>query len=196
MTFIVIDGVDGCGKSTQAKVLADRIGALHLQSPGRTRVGDHVRAFVKDPANSDTSPYADALLFAAAQAELTQKVILPHIAQGGIVVCERWTSSSLVYQGIVEKFSWKDSCWIDRIQKHAAVPDLTIVLDVPEEQAFGQVAMRAVDHPDRYDERNLEFFRTVRRGFLDLAHLRGWKLVDGTGTVEEVAEEIRKVVGQ
>lgn len=195
MTFIVIDGVDGCGKSTQAKILADRIGALHLQDPGTTDVGKMVRAFVKDPTKKAQSE-PTVLLFAAARAELSIMTLQGVRADGRTAVCERWTSSTLVYQGILEGFSPKAMKWIDEVNVCAEKPDITIILDVPTELAFARVAKRVQRDPDRFDERDMDFFQEVRCGFLELAAVRGWKVIDGTGTMAEVSVRIKKVVGR
>jgi dTMP kinase len=127
--FVTFEGIDRSGKTTQARMLCDALGerALAVREPGGTQVGERVRELLKDPA-AEIGPHAEALLFAAARAELVERVIRPALADGRVVVSDRFLDSSLAYQGAGRGLGVGEVAGINRWATGGLVPDLTILL--------------------------------------------------------------------
>lgn len=189
--FITLEGADGCGKSTQAAILADRIAAtgrevVRLREPGGTAVSEKIRALVLDPENSEMAPECELLLFEASRAQLVRQVIEPALARGAVVVCDRFYDSTFAYQAagrsLVEQTiraaNALGSCGVD--------PDRTLVLDMDTDAALARATR---DGADRMEAEGVAFQRRVREGYLRLVaeEPRRVRRVDATGTVEEVA---------
>jgi dTMP kinase len=134
--LITFEGPEGCGKTTQLRLLAAYLrdqghDVLTTREPGGTPIGDRVRAILLDPAHTEMLPPAEFLLFSAARAQHVGQVIRPHLARGGIVLCDRYADSSLAYQGYGHQLDL-DVLWaITRFATGGLLPDLTIYLDVP-----------------------------------------------------------------
>ncbi len=167
--LLSFEGIDGCGKTTQACLLTERLGGLTVQpllvrEPGGTPVGEHLRTLLLDRASA-LSLEAEILLFAAARTELVRAVIAPALAAGRTVICDRFTDSTLAYQG----YGYGgDRVWIGCLNRRAArglQPRRTFLLDLPVEAA----AARRHGAGDRVESRDLSFHRRVRQGYLELA---------------------------
>jgi dTMP kinase len=191
--FIVFEGGEGTGKSTQAALLAARLGAVLTHEPGGTVVGARIRAIVLDPGVGTTLDVrAEALLMAADRAQHVAEVIRPALAGGVDVVSDRFAGSTLAYQGFARGLP------IDELSRMSAwatddlEPDLVILLDVPESVA----ASRMVGAPDRMEAAGDEFHRKVAEGYRALAASQPgrWVVVEGSGTVEEVEARVVGVV--
>jgi dTMP kinase len=188
--FIALEGGEGSGKSTQAKLLADALGALATFEPGDTALGVGIRAVLLDPATASLDDRAEALLMAADRAQHVAEVIRPALAQGRHVVCDRYFGSSVAYQGYGRGLS---TDWIATLSAWATdglMPDLTVLLDVPANVA----AARASSKPDRFESAGDAFHRRVLEGYRALAADPSWVIVDGAGPVDEVAVAVRAVV--
>lgn len=167
--FITLEGIDGSGKSTQARRLVACLqacgrGALHTREPGGTPLGERLRQIVLDPARPAPTPLAEALLMAADRAQHVAEVVRPALAGGRTVVCERYVDSSLAYQGYG---AGVDLAVIRRINEAATgglTPDLTLLLDMPAASRW-----QAVRRPDRIEALGQPFLEKVREGFLALA---------------------------
>lgn len=170
--FITLEGIEGAGKTTQASLLAARLAdlcipCLLVREPGGTPLGEEVRDALLRPRAGDLLPLTEALLFSAARAELTSKVILPALAQGQWVVCERYVDSTLAYQGFGGGVSLDVLRTLNSWSSYGVVPDLTLLLDLDPELAFSQrIRWKRLD---RVEARPLEFHRRVREGFLKIA---------------------------
>jgi len=133
--FITFEGPDGSGKTTQARLLAARLrgqghDVIYVREPGGTAIGDQIRQIVHDVRNVEMQPRAELLLYSASRAQLVEQVIRPHLARGGIVICDRYADSSLAYQGYGRGL---DLDMVQRIQAFATgglTPDLTFYLDL------------------------------------------------------------------
>ena len=199
--FITLEGPDGSGKTTAARHLAEWLRsrgepAILTGEPGGTPLGEEVRRLVlhSKSVSDDLDPRADALLFAAARAQHTARVILPALARGDHVVCARYLDSSLVYQGAAYGI---DAAEIRRLQGFATydtVPDMTILVDVPVE--VGLARKRRGEWNRFEDTEGVAFFEKVRRAYLELAAAEPerYRVVDGSGGVPETDVAVRAAV--
>jgi dTMP kinase len=187
--FVVLEGVDGCGKSTQTALLAARLGdggreVVTTHEPGATPAGAAIRALVLGDEPID--PRTEALLIAADRAEHTARVLRPALERGAVVVCDRYVPSSLAYQGVARGLG------VDEVERLSAWatgdlrPDVVVVLDVAPEVT----ASRRTGPRDRMEREDAQFRHAVRQGYLDLASRYGWAVVDGSRPVDEVSEAV------
>ncbi len=191
--FVVLEGGDGCGKSTQARLLVSRLRDLGREvvatrEPGATEAGAAIRSLVL--GGGDLDPRAEALLIAADRAEHVAEVIRPALERGAVVVSDRYVPSSLAYQGVARGLGVDEIARLSDWATGGLAPDIVIVLDVPAREAAGRRA-----GPEDRMEREPDAFRvTVNQAYRDLAVRFGWTVVDGSAPVEEVAEEIWEAV--
>ncbi|MCX6392151.1 MAG: dTMP kinase [Actinobacteria bacterium] len=185
--FVSLEGPDGVGKTTQAALLAERLRAMGLEvvqcrEPGGTELGERVRAVLLDPQVT-MGDRAEALLFAAARAEITQEVIAPAVERGAWVVCDRFIDSSLVYQGIARGIGIEPILDVSLFATGGVLPARTLVLHGVD---------RRDDEPDRMEAAGADFHARVAAGFIELAALEPERirLVDARGAQDEVAGRI------
>jgi dTMP kinase len=192
--FVVLEGGEGVGKSTQAALLAKHLGAVLTREPGGTAIGESLRQLLLDPSLPAPTARAETLLMLAARAEHVAQVIEPALAEGRDVVCDRYSGSTLAYQGYGRGLDPDELARLDRWATGGRQPDLVVLLDLPVEVAMKRLAASGAD---RFEGEGYEFWERVRLGFLRLAasDRSHWRTVDASGTVEEVATEIRKAVG-
>lgn len=191
--FIALEGGEACGKSTQAARLAQRLGAVLTREPGGTAFGERVRDILLDVSTVGLDPRAEALLMAAARAQHVAEVVEPALAAGRDVVTDRYAHSSLAYQGFGRGLDLDEVRRLTDFATRCLWPDLVILLDVPADVAH---ARRGV--PDRFETEDAGFHERVVTGFRTLAAMEPerWVVVPATGTVDEVAESVWKVVSQ
>lgn len=189
--FITLEGADGCGKSTQAAILADRIAAtgrevVRLREPGGTAVSEKIRALVLDPENSEMAPECELLLFEASRAQLVRQVIEPALARGAVVVCDRFYDSTFAYQAAGRSLAESTIRAANALGSCGVAPDRTLVLDMDTDDALSRATR---DGADRMEAEGVAFQRRVREGYLRLVaeEPRRVRRVDAAGTVEEVA---------
>ncbi|MCU1493900.1 MAG: thymidylate kinase [Acidimicrobiaceae bacterium] len=186
----MLEGGEGVGKSTQAGLLARRLDAVVTREPGGTALGERARALLLDPSVGDVEPRAELLLMVAARAQHVGEVILPALASGRDVVCDRFTGSTIAYQGYGRGLPLEEVEQACAIASGRLVPDLTVLVELDEQVA----ASRRSAVPDRIEAEDAEFHARVRAGFQMLAEQCGWAVVDGGGSPEKVAEDIAEVV--
>ncbi len=186
--FIVFEGGEGSGKSTQSAILADRLDAILTRQPGGTDIGAALRAILLDTGTVALAPRAEALLMAADRAQHAAELIRPALAAERHVVCDRYTYSSVAYQGHGRGLDPQRVRDISAWATEELWPDLVVLLDVDPSAA----ATRLVRELDRFEQAGDEFHRAVRDGFLAqaLAEPERWVVIDGTGTVDEVARAV------
>jgi dTMP kinase len=187
--FVVLEGGDGSGKSTQVTFLVDRLRDLGREvvatrEPGATEVGRAIRGLVLDGGDLDAR--TEALLIAADRAQHVAQVVRPALERGAVVVSDRFVPSSLAYQGVARGLGVDEVARLSHWATAALTPDLVIVLDVPAVEAAG----RRAGPKDRLEREPDAFRSAVNRAYRDLAGRYGWAVVDGTAPVGEVAESI------
>ncbi|MEZ5181828.1 MAG: dTMP kinase [Acidimicrobiales bacterium] len=192
--FVVFEGGEGCGKSTQARRLADRWGAMLTFEPGGTPVGAKLREILLSPETGDLEPRAEALLMAADRAHHVATKIRPALLRGRDVVCDRFVGSSLAYQGHARGLGIEEVRAINRFGTDDLVPDLVVLLVVPEDVAAER--MRASGQLDRLEAAGDEFHRKVAEAYQMLAAHEPdrWVVVDGTGPADEVERRVLATV--
>jgi dTMP kinase len=191
--LVVFEGMDGCGKSTQAALLASSLGALLTSEPGATSLGTELRSILLDGRDRNVSVRAEALLMAADRAEHVAEVIQPALADGRWVVCDRFTASTLAYQGYGRGIDLDELFPVAAFAARGVVPDLQILLDLPVDVARDRTK-RADD--DRLERLGRDFQARVRDGYLALASLdpEHWVVLDAAGTVSDIEEQIAREV--
>lgn len=194
--FVVIDGLDGCGKSTQTELLSEwlvqqGIEVVRYRDPGTTAIGEQIRNILLDPVNKKMDTRTELLLYMAARAQLWAEKISPSLDLGKWVVLDRWLSSTCAYQGFAGGFGIENVISIAEDSLKKTWPDLTIILDVDLETA----KPRLDDKPDRMEQKGDAYHEKVRQGFLELAKNRdGFAVVDASGTIENVHNQLLKVI--
>jgi dTMP kinase len=194
--FITFEGPDGSGKSTQARMLAERLrGAGHavLESvePGGTPIGQQIRRILLDPANKELTATAELLLMFAARAQNVEQWILPALDQGKIVISDRFTDSSIAYQGAGRGLGRNTVLELNRIACHGAVPDLTLCIDIDSETGLSRALARGGGET-RLEEQTIDFHHKVREAYHELARRepQRFRLIDGRGTPEAIAAKV------
>ncbi len=194
--FIVLDGPDGCGKSTQVKLLAQwlqRQGAATktFRDPGDTAIGEKIRGILLNPEHIKMSTATEVLLYMAARAQLWLEKIAPALEQKKCVILDRWLSSTCAYQGYAGGFGNNQVIQLAINSLKMPWAELTIILDVDLETA----ANRLSGQPDRMEAKPRKYHLKVREGFLLLAKGRkDFVVVDGAGGIETVHEKVIEVV--
>lgn len=185
--LIALEGGDACGKSTQAALLAERLGAVLTREPGGTTVGERVRDVLLDAALVALDPRAEALLMASARAQHVSEVVAPALAAGRHVVTDRFSHSSLAYQGYGRGLDIEDLRWLSEWATGGLWPDVVVLLDLPLGFALASPAS-----PDRFEAEGGAFHERVRAGFRALAagDPERWRVVDAAGTIDEVAARV------
>jgi dTMP kinase len=192
--FIAFEGGEGSGKTTQARLIAiwlreQGYDVVATHEPGATKIGMRLRALLLDTAHAGMSPHCEALLYAADRAEHVAKVIDPALARGAVVVSDRYTDSSLAYQGGGRGLLTGDVAWLNSWATEGREPDLTILLDMDPMEGLSRRARSA----DRLEAEPLEFHRRVRAAFLTLARAKPdhYLIMDATAPVGGITEQIK-----
>lgn len=190
--FIAFEGGEGAGKSTQAKLLADRLTAegysvVQTREPGGTPTAEKIRNVLLDPAITDLPDRSEALLFAAARADHAQNLIRPALADGAVVICDRYIESSVAYQGYGRNLNGDYIQSLSEWATEGLLPDFTVYLDVPAE-----VSLDRRKGTDRMEIQSLDFHTTTQQAFRDLAKnsTKPHIVVDATKPIEEIAQII------
>ncbi len=203
--FITLEGPEGSGKSTHAKTLVARLAAenypvIAVREPGGTRLGEAIRRLLQQDAGDEPfCPEAELFLFLASRAQLVTRVILPALAKGVHVVCDRFADSTSAYQGYGRGVDLDRILAINDLAVQGLTPDLTLLLDIPVAAGFARLRARQAggqSSPDRIERESPAFHERVRAGFLDLARRwpRRFQRLDTSGAPEEVAGEIWRAV--
>lgn len=199
--FIALEGGEGAGKSTQARLLADALGrrgieAVVTREPGGTAGAEAIRSLLLDAAGEGWNPRAEALLFAAARSEHVDRLIRPALAEGKWVICDRFIDSSRAYQGGAGGLADEDILALHRIGSEGLLPDLTMLIEVPPEIALARTTRRDGGASDRIGGRDEGYHRAVATTFATLADAEPARFarVDGSGSRERTHEQILAAV--
>ncbi len=202
--FITFEGPEGSGKSTQLRLLGKKLRGqnrlvLETAEPGGTPIGMQIRRVLLDAKNQELCATAELLLMFAARAQNVDQAILPALASGQVVLCDRFTDSTLVYQGAARGLGADVVYDVDRIACRGLVPDLTLVIDIDVDTGLARAHrrnQRTQDVETRLDEQSLEFYRKVRAAYHQLAddEPKRVKLIDGSRDEDEVAQAVLRAV--
>jgi dTMP kinase len=196
--FLVLDGPDGCGKSTQTRLLSEWIAAegvdvVSYRDPGTTPVGEKIRDILLDVAHEGMGDNVEVLLYMAARGQLWKEHIGPDLAAGKCVLMDRWVSSTCAYQGWAGGFGIEKVLNIATDALERVWPDMTILLDVDLETA----ASRMKRDLDRMEQKGETYHAKVREGFLKLPEINpSVKVIDARSAVEQVHQDILKLMGE
>ncbi len=210
--FIVLDGPDGCGKSTQMEKLAATIQAagltvVRLREPGGTSIGEQIRQILLACKNDEMDLRCEMLLYMAARAQMVQEMVKPALAKGEVVLSDRFASSTFAYQGGGGGMDFTAIDNVAQVAVDGTWPSLTIILDITTEAAQarlnptikrGKTTIQQVGlFHDRIEQRDMDYHRRVRQGYLQL--LQRWpdfyRKVDASGTIDQTYSQIGEVLG-
>jgi dTMP kinase len=204
--FITFEGIDGSGKSTQMRMLGARLRAagkavVENAEPGGTPIGMQIRRILLDAKNQELCPTAELLLYFASRAQAVDELVRPALAEGKIVISDRWTDSTLVYQGCGRGLGADTVLALDRIACRGLKPDLTLIVDIDLETSLERARARNTttkSSETRMDEQSVEFHHKVRDAYNTLAAQEPdrIRLVDGRTSLEDVAAEIWNIVSR
>ncbi len=192
--FITFEGGEGCGKTTQSRILYQRlkrllIPAILIHEPGGTPLGERVRRLLKQSRNIPIAPLSELLLFNASRSQLVKDVIQPCLKEGKIIICDRFIDSTIAYQSYGRGLDPDLVKEVNRIASQEHQPDITFLLDIPPE--IGLSRKEAVAE-DRFEKEDLEFHGRVRQGFLKLAEEepQRWVVIDSRLSKSQIASTI------
>ena len=199
--FLTVEGVDGAGKSTQmprieAHLRRAGIRTLVTREPGGTPLGESLRELLLDPRFAGMAPVAELLIMFAARAEHLDKVIVPALAKGVWVLCERFTDATFAYQGGGRDVDPVRIAALEDSVQGSVRPDLVLVLDVPVDVGVRRIAQRHAE--DRFESEGIEFFRRVREIYLERARESParYAVIDASADEETVAERIMRAISE
>lgn len=199
--FITFEGPEGSGKTTQmhslaAYLLAQGHNVLTTREPGGTAISDRVRRILLDPVHTEMLPATEFLLFSAARAQLVRQVIRPHLERGGVALSDRYADSSLAYQGYGHQLDLADLRLVTDFATGGLVPDLTLCLDVPVDIGLRRKFGASGDAWNRMEQKELEYHKRVRAGYLVMAarEPERWVVVDATRDMDAVQTTIQESV--
>ena len=197
--FITFEGGEGCGKSTQSRLLLKKLEQRNIpvvltHEPGGTVLGNELRKTLKRKRDSSISPQAELFLLAASRVQLLAEIIRPALKEGKVVLCDRFTHSTLVYQGYGRGLDLTIVETVNTMATQDLKPDLTILLDISPEQGLA----RKRSLKDRFELEDLSFHRRVREGYLKIAAAEPdrWLVIDASLPKRKIAEIIRDRVSK
>jgi dTMP kinase len=193
--FVTFEGIDRSGKSTQARLLGDTLGerAVAVREPGGTRVGELLRLLLKDPEVA-MSLRTEALMFAAARAQLVEEVIEPALSEGRVVVSDRFLDSSLAYQGAARGLGIADVATVNEFATGGRKPDLTFLLAIEPHAAIA----RGAEENDRFEAEGVALQQRVQEAYEELAAAEPerWRRIDADRDPDELHAEVLAVVNE
>jgi len=201
--LITFEGIDGCGKSSQLRLLSEHLSERKIpfvatREPGGTLLGKTVRSAILDSEPGSVEPLAELLLYAADRAQHVRRVVLPALASGRLVLSDRFFDATTAFQGYGRQF---DLALIQHLNDLAAgglKPDLTLLFDLEVKTALERVSSRSRDaHPDRIDQEPSEFHERVRRGYIEISALEPERIriIPANGSPDSIHQQVIDIVG-
>jgi len=198
--LITFEGIDFCGKTTQAKKLANYLRkrgyeVVLIREPGGERISEKIRKVLLSKKNREITHMTELLLYLASRAQLTQRIILPALKEKKIVICDRYSDSTLAYQGYGRGLNKSMIKYLNQVSSSGLCPDLTILLDVPVKVCLKRKA-KEKKGKDRLEKEKLEFHQKIRDGYLKIAQNRKKriKIIDGRKDVEKTWQKVKAAV--
>ncbi len=197
--FITFEGVDLCGKTTQAEILIKKLkehgfDIVFVREPGGTRISELIRKILLDKENREMCSTTELFLFSASRAQLVVEVIIPALNSGKVVVCDRFYDSTLAYQGYGRGIDIEKIKIVNELASSGLVPDLTFLIDIPVAEIYRRKKQKYGDF-DRMENSGAEFYERVRSGYLELARKEGrFYVIDGVKGIDEISDEIWSIV--
>ena len=203
--FITLEGPDGAGKTTQIKLLGKYLEnmdkqVVYTREPGGTNISEEIRNLLLNPLNSEMVDRTEALLYAAARAQHVEQVIRPLVSEGRIILCDRFTDSTIAYQGFGRGIDLDFLFQLNSMAVSGVVPDLTLIFDLDPAEGIGRINEKrnfsVGEEKDRIEQENMDFHRKVRKGFLHLAGLEPHrcKIINAGKTPDMVHNEVVRLV--
>ena len=199
--FITFEGIDFCGKTTQAKKLANYLRekgyeAVLIREPGGERISEKIRKILLSEKNREITHTTELLLYLASRAQLTQRVILPSLREKKVVICDRYSDSTLAYQGYGRGLNKSMIEYLNQVASSGLSPDLTILLDVPVKISLKRKAKEMKKEGDRLEKEKIEFHQRVRDGYLKIAkkNKKRIKIIDGRKDQEKTWQKVKSAV--
>jgi dTMP kinase len=205
-TFITFEGIEGCGKTTQIKLLAEALRGngrdiVLTREPGGTTIGERIRSVLLDSAHRQMAPIAELLLYAAARNQHVEEVIMPSLEAGKTVLCDRYADATTAYQGAARDIDPGVLEAVHDVATEGLWPGLTVLLDLPASEGLGRALERnranaEASREDRFEREALDFHERVRAGYLAIAKRepKRFVVIDATGSVQEIHERILSAV--
>lgn len=197
--FVTFEGIEGCGKTTQIKLLDKFLQGrgfktLLTREPGGTKIGDDIRSILLDPSNKKMHPLTELFLYEASRAQHLEQLIKPALANGTIVLCDRYADSTIAYQGAARKLDARTIETLHQIATGGTTPDLTILLDLPAKDGLVRVGGRGPS--DRFEQEKLDFHERVRDGYLKLAKREPKRIIilNGMKAAEQIHQEVLNII--
>ena len=197
--FLTVEGIDGAGKSSQARMLTERLRArgrevVETREPGGTPVSEQIRKVLLDTRNAGLNATAELLMMFAARSQLVEEVILPALSDGKVIVCDRFADASYAYQGGGRQLGGKAVETVEKLVLKGLQPDLTLLFDVPVEQGMNRVAARG--EADRFEVESVRFFERVRNAYLEraAAHPQRFRIIDASQDEEAVWHQVETIL--
>ena len=196
--LITFEGIDGSGKSTQIQLLEAEFEKLDIsyktfREPGGTKLSEKIRAILLDKENIELYSNAESLLFAAARAQLTAEQIKPAITKGEFVICDRFTDSTIAYQGYGRGLNINNLELINTIATDGLIPDITFILDIDPQKATER--LKTVN-PDRMEAAGIDFFKDIRQGYYQIREQNQSRciVINGEKPQKDISKEIHHII--
>ena len=196
--LITFEGIDGSGKSTQIQLLEaefEKLGISYktFREPGGTKLSEKIRTILLDKENIELYSNAESLLFAAARAQLTAEQIKPAITKGEFVICDRFTDSTIAYQGYGRGLNINNLELMNTIATDGLIPDITFILDIDPQKATER--LKTVN-PDRMEAAGIDFFKKIRQGYCQIREQNQSRciVINGEKPQEDISKEIHHII--